>query len=59
MSVENGEGALHGVINLEGALHATPHRFHGIIFYCYFPNLIEACAAASLAIGTLNGEQLT
>ena len=30
--------------------------------YCgkyYLPNLIEACAAASLAIGTLNGEQLT
>jgi len=25
----------------------------------YFPNLIEACAAASLAIGTLKGEQLT
>ena len=25
----------------------------------YFPYLIEACAAASLAIGTLNGEQLT
>jgi hypothetical protein len=25
----------------------------------YFPYFIEACAAASLAIGTLNGEQLT
>ncbi len=25
----------------------------------YFPNLREACAAASLAIGTLKGEQLT
>jgi hypothetical protein len=25
----------------------------------YFPNLIDAWAADSLAIGTLNGEQLT
>jgi hypothetical protein len=27
--------------------------------FSYLPYLIEACAAASLAIGTLNGEQLT
>ena len=25
----------------------------------YFTSLMEACAAANLAIGTLNGEQLT
>jgi hypothetical protein len=29
------------------------------ITYSYLPNFIDACAAASLAIGTLNGEQLT
>jgi hypothetical protein len=28
-------------------------------FRFYFPDLIAACAAASLAIGTLKGEQLT
>jgi hypothetical protein len=32
------------------------NKYQSII---YFPNLIEACAAANLAIGTLNGEQLT
>jgi hypothetical protein len=30
-----------------------------IELYYYLPNLIEAWAAASLAIGTLKGEQLT
>jgi hypothetical protein len=29
------------------------------ISICYLPYLIDACAAASLAIGTLKGEQLT
>ncbi len=28
-------------------------------FVSYFPNFMDACAAASLAIGTLKGEQLT
>ena len=36
---------------------------NGTFFYLsqayFFPNLIEDCAAASLAMGTLNGEQLT
>ena len=30
-----------------------------VIYPGYLPNLIEVWAAASLAIGTLNGEQLT
>lgn len=33
--------------------------FSGVMRTDYFPNLIDACAAASLAIGTLKGLQLT
>ena len=42
-----------------GALHATPRQLADIKIRYYFPYLIEAWEAASLAIGTLKGEQLT
>ena len=37
---------------------ASALKIHFYILY-YFLSAIAACAAASLAIGTLNGEQLT
>ena len=39
------------------ALASAPNSIS--IYYLLFISAIAACAAASLAIGTLNGEQLT
>jgi hypothetical protein len=50
-------------VRLQG-IQAKKKRLFGPLFFisisiCYLPYLIDACAAASLAIGTLKGEQLT
>ena len=48
-------------INYSALLHLSRINYSALLqFVIYFPTLfIAACAAANLAIGTLNGEQDT